>query len=129
MERGSSIVITSSIVGVRGGAGQTAYSASKHAVIGFMKSAALEGAPHGVRVNAICPAPIDTEMFAALAAGIDPENPDAGKQKVVAAIPLRRFGTADEVAKLVSFLSSDDSSYCTGAVHMIDGGGTAGPVR
>lgn len=126
---GGSIVVTSSIAGTRGTAGQCAYVASKHAVLGLMKTAALEGAPHRIRVNAICPAPIDTEMMQALAAGIDPDDHEAGKRKVLSAIPLGRYGTADEVAKLVMFLSGDDSSYCTGAAYMIDGGGTAGPVR
>jgi NAD(P)-dependent dehydrogenase (short-subunit alcohol dehydrogenase family) len=126
---GGSIVVTSSIAGTRGTAGQGAYVASKHAVLGLMKTAALEGAPHRIRVNAICPAPIDTEMMQALAAGIDPGDHEAGKRKVLSAIPLGRYGTADEVAKLVMFLSGDDSSYCTGAAYMIDGGGTAGPVR
>jgi NAD(P)-dependent dehydrogenase (short-subunit alcohol dehydrogenase family) len=124
-----SIVITSSIAGTRGSTGQSAYVASKHAVIGLMKTSALEGAAFGVRVNAICPAPIDTEMMRALAAGIDPENEENGKRKVLAGIPLGRYGTADEVARLVSFLASDDAAYCTGSTYMIDGGGTAGPVR
>jgi NAD(P)-dependent dehydrogenase (short-subunit alcohol dehydrogenase family) len=124
-----SIVITSSIAGTRGTACQGAYVASKHAVLGLMKTAALEGASHGVRVNAICPAPIDTEMMQALAAGIDPADHENGKRRVLAAIPLGRYGTAAEVANLVAFLASDDAAYCTGAAYMIDGGGTAGPLR
>ncbi|CAG9243799.1 SDR family NAD(P)-dependent oxidoreductase [Paraburkholderia caribensis] len=124
-----SIIVTSSITGLRGSSNQAAYTASKHAVIGLAKTAALEGAASGVRVNAICPAPIDTEMMRTLAAGIDPENAENGKKKVLSGIPLGRYGTAEEVAKLVSFLASDDAAYCTGSTYTIDGGGTAGPVR
>jgi 3alpha(or 20beta)-hydroxysteroid dehydrogenase len=117
------------ITGLRGSSNQAAYTASKYAVIGLAKTAALEGAASGVRVNAICPAPIDTEMMTTLAAGIDPENAEKGKKKVLSGIPLGRYGTAEEVAKLVSFLASDDAAYCTGSTYTIDGGGTAGPVR
>jgi len=124
-----SIVITSSIAGQRGTAGQGAYVTSKHAVLGMMKSAALEGAEYGVRVNAICPAPIDTEMMADLVRGINTSDPELGKQRIISGIPLGRYGRAEEVANLVGFLASDDASYCTGSAFMIDGGGSAGPVR
>jgi NAD(P)-dependent dehydrogenase (short-subunit alcohol dehydrogenase family) len=122
-----SIIVTSSITGLRGSSNQAAYTASKHAVIGLAKTAALEGAASGVRVNAICPAPIDTQMMRTLAAGIDPEDAENGKKKVLSGIPLGRYGTAGEVAEFVCFLASDDAAYCTGSTYTIDGGGNSRP--
>jgi NAD(P)-dependent dehydrogenase (short-subunit alcohol dehydrogenase family) len=126
---GGSIVITSSIAGVRAStSGMMApYVTSKHAVIGLMKSAAMEGAPHNIRVNTINPAPIETRMTADLALQISPNDPSAMRRKFESTIPLRRFGTADEVARLMLFLASDEASFCTGATYLIDGGATAGP--
>ncbi len=126
---GGSIVITSSITGVRGSTRQGAYVTSKHAVIGMMKTAAIEGAAHNVRVNAICPAPVDTEMMSVIESGIAPESRDLARSKILASIPLGRYATADEIAKMVTFLSSAQASYCTGTAYMIDGGGMAGPSR
>jgi NAD(P)-dependent dehydrogenase (short-subunit alcohol dehydrogenase family) len=122
-----SIIVTSSITGLRGSSNQAAYTASKHAVIGLAKTAALEGAASGVRVNAICPAPIDTQMMRTLAAGIDPEDAENGKKKVLSGIPLGRYGTAGEVAEFVCFLASDDAAYCTGSTYTIDGGEQQAP--
>ncbi len=122
---GGSIVAVSSIAGVVGSVGLCPYNASKHAVIGMVKSAALELGPSGIRVNAIAPGPIDNRMIRSLETQRAPENPDQAREFLKTLIPLRRYGTNEEVARLVAFLLSDESAFCTGGVHMIDGGYTA----
>jgi NAD(P)-dependent dehydrogenase (short-subunit alcohol dehydrogenase family) len=126
---GGVITLTSSITGVRGSTGQGPYIASKHAVIGLMKTAAIEGAAYKIRVNAICPAPVDTEMMTTIESGISPNNPEWAKNKILSSIPLGRYATAPEIADMVTFLSSSRAAYCTGTAYMIDGGAMAGPVR
>ncbi len=121
---GGSIVNTASVAGLRGAAGMSGYSISKHAVIGLTRSVANECAALGVRVNAVCPGPIDTAMGQQLDAGYSPQNPQAGHERVVSRIPMARYGTADEVAALVCFLLSDDASFISGAAYPIDGGMT-----
>ena len=129
---GGSIVITSSTAGIGGTPGMSAYGASKHAVIGLMRAAALECAPMGIRVNTVNPAPIETRMMRSLdemrvAAADDSEiTVEQTKQARAARIPLQRYGNPEEVAKLMLFLASDESSFCTGGVYMVDGGRSAG---
>ncbi len=129
---GGSIVITSSTAGIGGTAGMSAYTTSKHAVIGMMRTAAIECAPMGIRVNTVNPAPIETRMMRSLeemrvAAADDSEvTVERTKKAYSARIPLQRYGDPEEVAKLMLFLASDDSSYCTGGVYMVDGGRSAG---
>ena len=116
---GGSIVITSSGAGFRGSAGLAAYSTSKHAVLGLMRSAALEGAKDRIRVNCINPAQTRTRMMAAIDAHLDA----AGRTTDPAArIPLGRYAEPSEVASMMLFLASDESSYCTGAAYQVDGG-------
>ena len=122
---GAAIVTVSSIAGLMGSPRAIAYSASKHGVIGLTRTAALELARDGIRVNAICPAPIDTRMMRSLEAGYSPAHPDAFKERSVARTPLRRYGTPDEVAGLIAFLCGADASYITGAIYTVDGGYTA----
>lgn len=118
---GGSIVNISSIEGLAGAPGCVAYSASKHAVVGMTKSAALELAPLGIRVNSVNPGPVDTAMARmAEADGIDVAGLIAAKS------PMQRLGTVEEIAKFVCFLASDDTSYCTGASFVVDGGWLAG---
>jgi NAD(P)-dependent dehydrogenase (short-subunit alcohol dehydrogenase family) len=125
-KRGSgSMVALSSIAGVIGFPTMASYMASKHAVCGLVKSAALELAPFNVRVNAIGPAPIDNRMIRSLETQFDAEHPDAAREMITSKIPMARYGTNEEVANLALFLASDESSYCTGSIHMIDGGFTA----
>ena len=121
---GGSIVITSSTSGIRATPNMSAYTASKHAVIGLMRSAAIEGASRHIRVNTVNPAPIDTPMMTA----IETMRGVAGRndRPLARATPLGRYGTPEEVAKLMLFLASDDSSFCTGGVYMVDGGVSAG---
>jgi NAD(P)-dependent dehydrogenase (short-subunit alcohol dehydrogenase family)/quinol monooxygenase YgiN len=120
MREGGSVVNMSSALGLVGGAGICAYVASKHAIIGLTKTAALEQGPRGVRVNACCPGPIAGRMTFKLA-----EEVFAGSKKTFAeTVPLGRHGTPEDVAGLVSYLLSDDSSYATGTAHSVDGGFT-----
>jgi len=123
---GGSIVITSSDGGIKGAAGVSAYVASKHAVIGIMRTAALECAPMGIRVNTVNPSPIESPMMRSLEKGFAPEAPLKAQKGIIAATPLKRYGTPEEVAQLMLFLASDESQYCTGCVYMIDGGRSAG---
>jgi NAD(P)-dependent dehydrogenase (short-subunit alcohol dehydrogenase family) len=113
---GGSIVITSSAAGTGGVAMASPYSASKHGVIGLAKSAALDLAADGVRVNAVCPGVIETPPLRAMAERLVRRNK----------LPLGRAGTGDDVAHLVAFLASDEASYITGSVYSIDGGTGAG---
>ena len=128
---GGSIVITSSTAGIGGGQGMSAYTTSKHAVIGIMRTAALECAPMGIRVNTVNPAPIETRMMRSLeemrvaAADSSEVTVENTKQATAERIPLQRYGNPEEVAKLMLFLASDDSSFCTGGVYMVDGGRSA----
>lgn len=127
--RQGAITILSSTAGVRGNPGFGAYVASKHAVIGLMRVAALEGAADNVRVNTVNPAPIETQMMRHLEAEVNPDEPEAMRSRFASGIPMRRYGTPQEIANLIGFLSSDEASFCTGGVYMADGGTMAGTAR
>jgi NAD(P)-dependent dehydrogenase (short-subunit alcohol dehydrogenase family) len=122
---GGSIVITSSVAGIKGTPGVSAYITSKHAVIGMMRTAALEGAPLNIRVNCVNPAPIETRMMRSLEEGFAPGAASHAKQNIADRVPLKRYGSPQEVAQVMMFLASDDSRYCTGGVYMVDGGMSA----
>jgi NAD(P)-dependent dehydrogenase (short-subunit alcohol dehydrogenase family) len=116
------IVNTASMAAIKGAATFSPYIASKHAVLGLTKSAALEGAPYGIRVNCVAPGHIDTRMARDLTAQINPDDPDGVFANVSASVPYgKRYGTAGEVANLVMWLLSDESEYVSGANHLIDG--------
>lgn len=112
--RSGRIINISSVVGISGNAGQTNYSASKAGIIGFTKSLAKEIASRSILVNAVAPGFIETNMTDILK--------DDVKQEIAKNIPLKRMGTAQDVANVVKFLASDDSSYITGQVINVDGG-------
>jgi NAD(P)-dependent dehydrogenase (short-subunit alcohol dehydrogenase family) len=122
------VVNTASVAGLVGTVGMPAYVASKHAVIGLTKVAAGEVGPLGIRVNAICPGPIATRMVRDIARQVSPNNPEGVEERYAASIPLRRYGTAEEVANLVLFLCSDLAGNVTGAQYVVDGGRTAAPA-
>ena len=122
---GGSIVITSSLGGLRGMPRLSPYIGSKHAVVGLMRSAALECASLRIRVNTINPSPIATRMIEAIEQGYAPGAADKAKSRITAAVPMRRYGQPAEVAQLALFLASDESSYCTGTTFPIDGGMSA----
>ena len=122
---GGSIVALSSIAGMIGFAAMAPYIASKHAVYGLVKTAALELGPDNIRVNAVGPGPIDNRMIASLQKQLSPDDPAALREGIEASIAMKRYGTSEEVAHLLAFLASDASSYCSGSIHMIDGGFTA----
>ncbi len=119
------VVNTASVAGLVASPGMPAYVASKHAVIGLTKTAAGEVARAGVRVNAVCPGPIDTRMIHSLEAMLNPGDPASVSSRYQSNIPIGRYGTAEEVANLVIFLSSDLASNITGAQYVVDGGRTA----
>jgi NAD(P)-dependent dehydrogenase (short-subunit alcohol dehydrogenase family) len=121
-----SIINTASIAGLIGSAEVAAYSASKHAVIGLTKSAALECAASGVRVNCVCPGLIDSRMLSAIIEGRNRANTPVPNDKIVERIPARRLGQASEVASIVAFLASDEASYVSGSAYTVDGGRIAG---
>jgi NAD(P)-dependent dehydrogenase (short-subunit alcohol dehydrogenase family) len=111
---GGAIVNMASTAGLSGARGMSAYAATKHALVGATRSAALDYASRGIRVNAVAPGPIRTDRIAALS--------DAQREPIVRAVPMGRIGTPDEVAATVVWLASDAASFVTGAVLAIDGG-------
>ncbi len=123
---GGSVIVTSSVAGVAGIAALSPYITSKHAVIGLARALAHDGAPSRIRVNAVCPGATDNDMMVALQHGFAPGNEDQMRKAFEARFPLKRYGTNEEVARLYLFLASEDSSYVTGGVYMVDGGWSAG---
>ncbi|WP_282704153.1 glucose 1-dehydrogenase [Streptomyces sp. CC219B] len=129
LEDGGTIVNTASYTGMTGMAAVGAYAASKHAVLGLTRVAALELAPRGIRVNAVCPGAIDTAM--SNPAHLDPAADAEGTARALDGlyrklVPLGRIGRPEEVARLALFLTCADSSYITGQPFVIDGGWLAG---
>jgi meso-butanediol dehydrogenase / (S,S)-butanediol dehydrogenase / diacetyl reductase len=118
-ERGGSIINLSSICGLLGTSHMAGYSAAKAAVINFSRAAAAEGAAHGIRVNVVIPAVVETPGTAAMLSDA------TARSKTEALIPMRRVGRPDELANAILFLASDEASYVTGAALPVDGGRTA----
>ncbi len=122
---GSSVIMSSSVAGLGGTPGVSAYVASKHAVIGLMRTLALEVAPRKIRVNTINPSPVDNRMMRSLEEGFAPSQGEEAKKSFEQTIPLGRYAKPEEIASLVLFLASDDSQFITGTTNVIDGGMTA----
>ena len=124
-QKRGAIVNTASVAGLVATPGMPAYVASKHAVIGLTKTAAGEVARQGIRVNAVCPGPVDTRMIHSLESQINPGDPASVSRRYQSAIPLGRYVTTDEIANTVLFLCSDLAAAITGAQYVVDGGRTA----
>ena len=125
-ERGAGAIVNiSSISGLGGGRNIIAYTASKHAVIGMTKSAAMELADFGIRVNAVCPSPTATDMVFTLERKHGAEDLDAFRRGFVQGVPLGRYAEPHEIAAAVAFLASREASFMTGAAVPVDGGDTA----
>ena len=124
-QKAGAVVNTASVAGLVATPGMPAYVASKHAVIGLTKTAAGEVARQGVRVNAVCPGPVDTRMIHSLESQLDPGNPQSVSQRYQNAIPTGRYGQPEEIASVVLFLCSDLAANVTGAQWVVDGGRTA----
>ena len=122
---GGAIVNTASVAGLVGTPGMPAYVASKHAVIGLTKTAAGEVARQGIRVNAVCPGPVDTRMIHSLEAQLSPGDPASVNQRYQASLPTGRYSTPEEIANMVLFLCSDLASNTTGGQFVVDGGRTS----
>jgi NAD(P)-dependent dehydrogenase (short-subunit alcohol dehydrogenase family) len=124
-QKRGAIVNTASVAGLVATPGMPAYVASKHAVIGLTKTAAGEVARQGVRVNAVCPGPVDTRMIHSLETQLNPSDPGMVSRRYQSAIPLGRYVVPEEIANTVLFLCSDLAAAITGAQYVIDGGRTA----
>lgn len=121
---GGSIIITSSVAGIKGTANVSAYVGSKHGVNGLMKVGALEGAPYKIRVNSIHPSPVDNRMMRSLEDMFAPGQGEEVKKGFEKMLPLGRYATNDEIANAALYLASDESSFVTGAQFVVDGGMT-----
>lgn len=121
---GGAVVNTSSMAGLIGFHSLGVYTASKHAVIGLTRAAAAEVAGAKVRVNAVCPGPVETRMMREIEAGISATDPVAVKGQFENLTGLKRYAEPEEIADLVLFLASDKASYITGSMYTIDGGMT-----
>lgn len=124
-QRGGAIVNTASIAGLMGSPNMSPYVASKHAVIGFTKAVSGEVAGYGIRVNAVCPGPVETRMIQSVTDQVQPGHSDEVANRYKGAIPLGRFSTPEEIASMVHFLCSDLASSITGVQYAVDGGRTA----
>ena len=126
MQNGGSIIFTASVSGLVGSPLSPLYSAAKSGVVGLAKSLALRYAPQNIRVNAICPGPVDTPMLIQFASRTgNLEEAAANKQKLLLAIPLGRLGQPEDIASAALWLGSDDSGFVTGIALPVDGGYTA----
>ncbi len=122
MNDGGSVIITSSVAGLKGFEGLGAYVASKHGIVGVMRTAALEFSGRNIRVNSIHPGPVETEMMRRIETEISPKDSSSVKKGFEAAIPFGRYANVGEIADLILFLASDQSKYITGGTYVVDGG-------
>ncbi|MBI3515088.1 MAG: glucose 1-dehydrogenase [Proteobacteria bacterium] len=121
-QKSGTIVNTASVAGLTATPGMPAYVASKHAVLGLTKTAAGEVARDGIRINAVCPGPVDTRMIQSLAQQLNPDDPSVITARYQASLPSGRYSQPEEVANIVLYLCSEYSTNITGAHFVIDGG-------
>jgi len=126
MKENGSVIITSSVAGLKGFPGLGAYTTSKHAVIGIMRVAALENASRNIRVNTIHPGPINNRMMRSIEKQISPEDATQAKEGFESSVPFGRYGESEEIGQMALFLASAESKYITGCQHVVDGGLMAG---
>lgn len=126
MEDNGSVIITSSVAGLKGFTGLGAYTTSKHAIIGIMRVAALENASRNIRVNTIHPGPINNRMMRSIEKQISPDDAKIAQDGFEASVPFGRYGESEEIGQMALFLASDESKYITGCQHVVDGGLMAG---
>jgi NAD(P)-dependent dehydrogenase (short-subunit alcohol dehydrogenase family) len=126
MVDGGSVIITSSVAGLKGFKDLGAYVTSKHGVIGIMRVAALEFADRNIRVNTVHPGPVNTQMMRRIETDISPDNSEEVKKGFEAIVPFSRYAEPIEIANLVLYLASDESKYVNGNTYVIDGGLMAG---
>lgn len=122
MTDGSSVILTSSVAGLKGFINLSPYVASKHAVTGIMRTIALEFAERRIRVNSIHPGPVNNRMMRSIEKQISPNDPDEAEKSFESSIPFKRYAENKEIANLALFLASDESAYLTGTTQVIDGG-------
>lgn len=122
---GGAIVNTASVAGLQGSPMFSAYGTSKWATVGLTKCVAGEVAGQGIRVNAVCPSPVDNRMMRSLEEQASPDDPAGMKQQLEASIPAGRYATNQDIAEVVAYLVSDDASFMMGAIVPVDGGQTA----
>ncbi|MGA9327275.1 MAG: SDR family oxidoreductase [Salegentibacter sp.] len=122
MKDGGSVIITSSVAGLKGFKGLGAYVTSKHGVIGIMRVAALEFADRKIRVNSIHPGPVNNRMMRSIEKEISPDTPAEAQKGFEAVIPFSRYAESREIGQLALWLASDESKYITGTTQVIDGG-------
>lgn len=125
MNDGGSVIITSSVAGVMGSPGTSAYNTSKHATIGIMRSVALEVAPRKIRVNTVNPSPVDNRMMRSLEDGFSNGHGEEAKKELEKTIPFGRYAQPSEIADMVVFLASDDSKFVSGTLNLVDGASQA----
>lgn len=122
VQKSGAVVNTASNGGLLGAPGMSHYVASKHAVIGINKSAALEMAQYGIRVNAVCPSGVNTEMMRRIEKNAAGDQAEEARKQFEASVPMNRYATAEEIADLMVFLSSEQASFISGSYYRIDGG-------
>ena len=126
LKKGGVVTLLSSINATTGQSNCSVYSASKAALNSLVKVASTELSPLGIRINAVCPGPIATNLLSTV--GLDAATVESFGSATLNKIPLKRFGKAEEVAKLVTFLSSDEAGFITGSEYVIDGGTNVNPI-
>lgn len=124
MENEGSVIITSSVAGLKGFAGLGAYVATKHAAVGIMRVAALEFADRKIRVNTVHPGPVNNRMMRSIEEQISPEDSKIAQENFEKTVPFKRYAESKEIGEMVLFLASDKSKYITGTKMIVDGGMT-----